>query len=246
MAGVQLELDGAVALLTIEHREVRNALTPEMCVELTAACEAIDARDDVGAAVIRGADGTFCSGADTRRWGAHVDWAGAGTDMVQTIYEGFARVGRLAVPTVAAVRGAAVGAGLNLMLACDLRIVGDDARLVAGFTRVGIHPGGGFFTLLARVAGWETTAAMGLFGEALDGAEAVARGLAWAAVPDAEVEARALALARAASGDPELARRVVRTMRQEVGPPAIGWEAARDLERGLQVWSLHRRFGAGA
>lgn len=163
--------------------------------------------------------------------------------MVSTVYEGFARVGRLAAPTVAAVRGAAVGAGLNLMLACDLRVVGDDARLVAGFTRVGIHPGGGFFTLLARVAGWEAAAAMGLFGEALDGRGAVDHGLAWAAVPDADVETRALELAGAASTDPELARRVVKTMRQELGPPALGLEAARELERGLQIWSLHRRFG---
>ena len=65
------------------------------------------------------------------------------------IYRAFTRVGQMQVPTIAAVRGAAVGAGINLMLATDLRIVADDARLISGFLRIGLHPGGGHFGLLA-------------------------------------------------------------------------------------------------
>lgn len=84
-----------------------------------------------------------------------------------TVYGSFARVGELEVPTVAAVRGAAVGAGTNLFMAADLRIVADDARLLAGFLRIGIHPGGGFFTLAGRLAGREAAAALGLFSQAI-------------------------------------------------------------------------------
>lgn len=243
MPEVMLERRDAVALLTIENREVRNGLTPELCEQLVAVCDEIDADDAIGAAVIRGADGTFCSGADTRRWTPDVDWAGDGFELISAIYGGFARVGRLQVPTVAAVRGAAVGAGLNLLLACDVRVVAEDARLLAGFARVGLHPGGGFFTLLGRLAGRETTAAIGLFDESLDGAAAVTRGIAWEAVPDGEVEPRALELAAIAARDPLLARRIVKSMRQELGPPAIGWDAAIELERGMQMWSMRRRLG---
>lgn len=244
MPEVTLERRDAVALLTIENREVRNGLTPELCEQLVAVCDEIDADDAIGAAVVRGADGTFCSGADTRRWTPDVDWAGDGFELISTIYGGFARVGRLQVPTVAAVRGAAVGAGLNLLLACDVRVVAEDARLLAGFARVGLHPGGGFFTLLGRLAGREATAAIGLFDQSLDGVAAVTRGIAWEAVPDEEVESRALELAAIAARDPLLARRIVKSMRQELGPPAIGWDAAIELERGTQMWSMRRRSEA--
>ena len=244
MPEVRLEKRDAVALVTIENREVRNGLTPELCEQLIAACDEVDADDAIGAAVVRGADGTFCSGADTRRWTPDVDWAGEGFELISSIYDGFARVGRLQVPTVAAVRGAAVGAGMNLLLACDVRVVAEDAKLLAGFTRVGLHPGGGFFTLLGRLAGREATAALGLFDQRLDGRAAVARGIAWEAVADEEVERRALELAAIPARDPLLARRTVNSMRQELGPPAIGWGAAMELERGTQMWSMRRRSEA--
>lgn len=242
MAGVTLDVREQVAIVTIENREVRNGLTPEMCGQLLAVCDEIDEDEAVGAAVVRGADGTFCSGADTRLWTADLDWAGEGFELVSRIYDGFARVGRLAVPTVAAVRGAAVGAGMNLLFACDLRVLADDARLRAGFAKVGLHPGGGFFTLANRLVGREATAALGLFDVGLEGEEAVARGLALEAVPDEQVEPRAIELASVPARDPSLARRTVRSMRQELGPPAIGWEAAIEMERGSQLWSMRRRF----
>ena len=99
-------------------------------------------------------------------------------------------------------RGAAVGAGLNLALATDLRIVSRTARLLPGFAQIGIHPGGGHFTLLNRVAGREAAAALGLFGEEVDGDRAVALGLAWAAYDDGDVQDRALALAGAGGDGP--------------------------------------------
>lgn len=81
------------------------------------------------------------------------------------------------------------------MLAAGLRVVASDARIIAGFMRIGMHPGGGFFTLAHRQAGREATAALGLFGEKIDGRRAAELGLAWTHVPSDEVEATALRLA---------------------------------------------------
>src|SRR3954447_1435402 len=143
MGRIVLEKADGVATLTVDSPEVRNGLTPDMGRELVAACEEIDADPAVGAAVVTGAGGTFCSGADRRRWRPGADQAEDATYRdTGAVYQAFVRVGKLAVPTIAAVRGAAVGAGMNLMLATDLRVVAEDARLLAGFLKIGLHPGG--------------------------------------------------------------------------------------------------------
>jgi enoyl-CoA hydratase len=242
MGQVLLHKQDGVAVLTVDSPEVKNGLTPEMGLQLSGLCDDIDADPDIGAAVVMGSGGTFCSGADRRRWDPDADQA---SDEVfkqnGAVYGAFRRVGSLAVPTVAAVRGAAVGAGINLMLATDLRVVADDARILAGFVRIGLHPGGGYFTISARTAGREATAAMGLFSEEIDGVRAKEIGLAWDSVPDGDVEKRAMELALTAARDPELSREAVRSFRTELGPPAIGWDAALHFERGTQMWSQRRR-----
>jgi enoyl-CoA hydratase len=242
MGSIEFTSENGIAVVTVSSPEVKNALTPEMGRELVAICDTIDADPSLGAAVVRGADGVFCSGADTRRWLPGADQAEETTYAAMgALYESFVRVGRLKVPTVAAVRGMAVGAGLNLMLATDLRVVSRDARLLAGFARIGLHPGGGFFTLAVRTAGRELASAWGVFGQELSGAEAVSRGLAWDAVDDAEVDDAALALAAVPAADPALARATVSSFRIEAGPPGIGWDAAVNFERPSQMWSLRRR-----
>ena len=242
MGEVHLEKRGGVAVLTVDSPEVKNGLSPEMGLQLAELCDQIDADPALGAAVVRGANGTFCSGADRRRWTAGADQAEDKTyKELGAVYTAFKRVGTLQVPTIAAVRGAAVGAGINLALSTDLRIVSDSARLLAGFLRIGLHPGGGYFTISSRTAGREATAAMGLFSEEIDGVRAAEIGLAWKAVPDEQVEDFALELAGRAAKDPELAREAARSFRTEAGPPGIGWDAALHFERATQMWSQRRR-----
>jgi enoyl-CoA hydratase len=241
---IEYEADDGVGLLTVRHPGVKNALTLEMARQLSDLCEQIDDDAAVGCVVIRGADGTFCSGADTRTWSdtysdAVSDRAYLETDL---IYGSFVRVGQLRVPTIAAVRGVAVGAGLNLALATDLRVVSESCRLLSGFLKAGIHPGGGFFTIASRVAGREATSALGLFSEELSGTRAVEVGLAWQALPDAEVEQRALDLGRRIAVDPLVARRVVRSFRLETDSAPLTWGAALELERGVQMWTQGRRL----
>lgn len=242
---VELTVEHGVAVITISSPDVKNALTPEMGSALVALCDRIDADPTIGAAVVRGDGGTFCSGADRRRWSPGSDQAEDATFReTGQVYTAFVRVGSLAVPTIAAVRGAAVGAGMNLLLATDLRIVARDARLMAGFLRIGLHPGGGFFTIANRTAGREATSAMGLFSETIDGERAVELGVAWRAVDDAEVEPLAMELASRPAGDPALAREAVRSFRAEANPPGMEWSTALQFERATQMWSQRRRPNA--
>src|SRR4029077_10913154 len=99
------------------------------------------------------------------------------------IYEGFLRIARSPLPTLAAVNDAAVGAGLNLELRCDVQIVVDRAKLDTRFLQLGIHPGGGHTWMLRRIAGPQAAMAAVVFGQVLDGAEAERIGLAYNCVP---------------------------------------------------------------
>jgi enoyl-CoA hydratase len=240
---VELQVESHVATITIDDPERRNALDVAAARQVTEICDEIQRDLDVGAVVVRGAGGTFCSGAvrDLLKRAGEDPAEPERYEAVGAVYEAFVRVGELPVPTVAAVRGAAVGAGVNLMLATDLRIIAVDARIIAGFLRIGIHPGGGHFTLLGRLAGREAASAIGLFGEEISGAQAHALHIAWDALPDDEVEPRAFELAKRVAADPLLARRTVASLRNELGPPAVSWRAGVAMERAEQMWSLRRR-----
>ncbi len=244
MSEISVTHGDGVAIVRLNAPERRNALTPQMARDLISACDAIDADTSIGAAVVYGEGGHFCAGAHR----AVLEVAGQDPthpdsfDDNNVVYASFMRVGRLAVPTVAAVQGSAVGAGMNLMMAADLRVVAEDARIMAGFLRIGIHPGGGHFALMGRGAGREATAAASLFSQTLDGPAAKAAGIAWECVPEAEVIERALALASGPAGDPELSRAAVASFRLVLGPPALSWEAALQTERAMQMWSLRRRM----
>lgn len=248
MSAVNLTVDQGVATITLDAPATRNALNPASSRELVAVCAEIDANPAVGAAVVTGANDTFCSGAERdvlARAGEDPAEAERYTEL-GAVYDAFVRVGNLKVPTIAAVCGAAVGAGVNLLLAADLRIVADDARIIAGFLRIGVHPGGGHFTLMGRLAGREAAAGIGVFGAEVSGARAAELGLAWEAVPAADVLPRAVELARVPARDPELARRTIASMRQELDAAGLAWPVAVELERGTQMWSLRRRNAAAS
>jgi enoyl-CoA hydratase len=214
-----------------------------MVAELIELCEAIDADPSVGAVVVRADGESFCAGADRALLNAVAQDPAAPEqyDLLGAAYRAFVRVGGLLPPSIAAVRGHAVGAGVNLLLATDLRIMATTARIITGFRRIGLHPGGGHFALLGRLAGREAAAALSVFGQPVDGTRAVSLGLAWEALPESEVEPRALELAREAAQDPALSRATVQSFRLELGPPPLPWPAALETERAIQMWSLRRR-----
>jgi enoyl-CoA hydratase len=244
MSAIQYDVTDGVATIALAAPERRNALTPETALELAAAVDRADADTGVGAIVVTGGP-AFCAGADLSTLGGVESdpVADANVTAIESIYSAFVRLGEAKAPSIAAVRGAAVGAGLNLALATDVRIVARDARLLSGFGRIGLHPGGGHFALVTRLAGPQVAAALGIFGAEVNGERAVELGLAWAAEADADVEPAALALARRVATDPPLARAMHASLRQESGPPGVPWRVAVEIERARQLWSLRRRAG---
>jgi enoyl-CoA hydratase len=240
---ILLEREGGIAVLTLNAPSRRNSLTESMAAELLAACDEIDADPGIGAVVVRGAAGYFCAGAD-RSTLAAVGAAPASDEafrLIGGIYDSFRRVGSLLPPTITAVEGGAVGAGVNLAMATDLRVVATDAKFLSGFMPIGIHPGGGHATLIGRAGGREVLNAMVLFGESLTGDELVDRGLAWKALAAEEVLPFCVERAQRTAADPALSRRVARSTRLQSGPPSIGWDAAIELERAAQMWSMQRK-----
>ena len=228
---VAVGVEDGVAVLTLNEPERRNALTFASVDAIASAVDGLEARDDVGALVVTGAGSAFCAGADLGHLGTSRDPG------LRDIYEGFLRIGRSSLPTVAAVNGAAVGAGMNLALCCDLRVAARRARFDTRFLQLGLHPGGGHTWMLQRIVGPQAAAATLLFGEVLDGRAAEQAGLAWRGVEDGELVATALAMARrCAEGPHELARRMKATLRRQAG---ISTSAeAVDVELEAQLWSL--------
>jgi enoyl-CoA hydratase len=189
------EHTGGVALLTVDAPGSRNALTLDLSAQLAAAVEAAERDESVHAVVVTGTPPAFCAGADLSALGS-ADEAG-----LRAIYEGFLAVARCALPTIAAVGGAAVGAGLNLALAADVRLAGPRAKFVARFLELGLHPGGGMTWMTQRLAGPQQAAAMTLFGQPLDAEAAVRAGLALRVV-EGDLVAAALELAAPAVAAP--------------------------------------------
>ena len=154
MEHVKVERRDGVALVTLVDRERRNAMTATMVAEIVDTFDELESDGTVGAVVLTGEAPAFCSGADVAALGSLSE----GRDdterrAIGSIYEGFLRVLRSPLPTVAAVNGPAVGAGLNLALACTVRIAGVSARFDTRFLRIGIHPGGGHAWMLERAVG---------------------------------------------------------------------------------------------
>ncbi|WP_238422207.1 enoyl-CoA hydratase-related protein [Gordonia sp. 'Campus'] len=240
---VLTSFDDGVGRLTLNNPRRKNAITLEMAASIEQFCDRVDADESIGAVVVDAAGSYFCSGADTRILaGASADPASpSSVAQLSAVYRAFVRVGSLPVPTVGVVVGGAVGAGLNLALAVDLLITTPDAVLDSGFLARGIHPGGGHITLLNRAMGRANTIALAACGQSLSGAEAVTRGLAYAAAPLDEIPPIVAGLTAPAARDPELTRRVMASVRLELGPPAVTWDSAIEIERGTQMWSMARK-----
>jgi enoyl-CoA hydratase len=189
---IRAERVGRVAVLTVDAPGSRNALTLDLSAQLTKAVAEAEQDEDVHALVVTGTPPAFCAGADLSALGK------AKEDGLRAIYDGFLAVANCTLPTIAAVGGAAVGAGLNLALAADVRLAGPHAKFVARFLELGLHPGGGMTWLIQHAVGRQQAAAMTLFGEVLDAEAAVRAGLALRLVSGGHDELLAAALTLAA------------------------------------------------
>ena len=225
------------ATLTLNNPAERNTLTAAMVEEIVAAMDAVEADDAVGAVVVTGAPPAFCAGANLGNL-AEADGSSLGN-----IYEGFLRIARSPLPTIAAVNGAAVGAGMNLALGCDVRLAARRARFDTRFLQIGLHPGGGHTWMFRRIAGPQAAMAAVVFGEVLDGAEAARVGLVYRCVDDDALLAEAQTMAaRAAAAPRQLAIVTKQTIRDMADVADHPQAVARELEP--QLWSTRQPWFA--
>jgi enoyl-CoA hydratase len=201
-----------VRVITLNDPDRRNALSPGLQAELGAAVDAVAADSGARVLVVAGNGPGFSAGADLPAvFGElHREVAEIRAGL-RTIYDSFLRVRRLDIPTIAAVQGAAVGAGVNLAMSCDVRIAGPHARFGVTFTKLGLHPGGGCTHFLTQALGRQRAMALIMDGGVLDADEALRLGLVLDVVDDPL--ARALETAgRWAAIDPALSRDIKRAI----------------------------------
>ena len=233
MAMVIYEVSDGIATLTLNNPQERNSMTADMVSEIVAAMNAAESDPNVRVVIVTGTPPAFCAGANLG------NLAEATRESLLGIYEGFLRVARSPLPTIAAVNGAAVGAGMNLALGCDVRIAARSARFDSRFLQLGLHPGGGNTWMQLRIAGMQTTMATVAFGEVLDGEAALRAGLVWKCVDDAELMPTAHALAAKAADAPKDLLVSIKKTIVEIGAVPTHTEAV-EFELGPQVWSTRQ------
>ena len=243
--------DGAVHRLTINRPARRNALIPDLARAMALELDRIGEAGRAELVVLRGAGGHFCAGLDLhwlRDLGA--------TPSESTLQHGLGdfqsavlAVIRCPVPVLAVIEGTAAGFGLDLALACDLRLASAGATFTSAVARMGLVPDGGSTFTLPRLVGTGPALRLLLAGETIDAGRAQALGLVDQAVDAAALEAEVAALAdRITAGAPSSVRAIKRLVRaQQLGAleQALAAEGAAQL-RALQGDEFRRRLEAFA
>ena len=210
--------DEGIVTLTLNRPDLRNPISDtEMIEALLSALERLESDGSARVAILTGAGKGFSSGGNIREMkpGSSLN-AGVPALTRGNYKRGIQRLplafAALEVPVIAAVNGAAIGAGCDLTCMCDLRIAGESARFAESFVKLGLIAGDGGAWLLPRVIGWSKAAEMALTGDLIDAQEALACGLVSQVVPDAELMAAARSLARRIAANPPHAVRMTKRL----------------------------------
>ena len=195
MSYVLLESDGPLRTITLNDPERLNALDWPLLDELREAVATVAADEEARALLVTGAGRAFCSGANVGNlFGDRTRPVDELRDHLMKVYASFLPIRDLTIPTIAAVHGPAVGAGLNIALACDVIVAGPKAGFGPTFTQIGLHPGGGCTWMLTQRIGSANTAAALYAGDVIGADDALRLGIAQELVDDAPSRARELAL----------------------------------------------------
>lgn len=196
---IRYDVDQGVATITLNRPERLNAFNQAMLSDMIAACDAIDADDDVRAVIVTGEGRGFCAGADLEAGGATFDAGARGrpTDQVNRDGGGLVslRIFALTKPIIAAINGPAVGVGITMTLPMDIRLAGESAKIGFVFARRGIVPEACSSWFLPRLVGISQAAQWCYSGRVFGAAEAAAGGLVQL-VPDDQLLDRAWEMAR--------------------------------------------------
>jgi len=210
MSAFQLEKHGHLAVLTLMSAEKRNLLTPQSALEIAEAIDQLPNDLHIKALAITGCNDAFCSGADLVSLQQAADGDG---EELQHIYSAFTSVAHSPLLTIALLNGPALGAGMNLAMACDIRLASEQAWFESRFFQLAIHPGGGHTWLLPQLVGWQQASAMIFCGERLSAQQALAAGFIKELWPEDQLLTRAKQLtAGLASLPTELVRQTKHSM----------------------------------
>jgi len=226
---VSIARDGHVATVVID-RPPNNHVTVELMRGLADALMALDGEKDIRCVVLASTGKAFCAGAD---FASSTPLGGGSEDGTALLYGQAVRLFSSKKPIVAAVQGAAVGAGLGLALVADFRVAAPEARFVGNFVKLGFHPGFGITHTLPRVVGQQRATLMCLTGRRVKAEEALEWGLVDELVPLEELRAAAMRLAREIAENAPLALMATRaTMRADL---AAAVKAQTDKEHAEQA-----------
>lgn len=215
------EQKGHVVTVTLNQPDTRNALTDHKMVdEFVAACERVQQDLSVRCLIITGAGKAFSSGGNIKHMRDKIGTFGGSPAEIRDNYrKGIQRIPRaldnLDVPVIAAVNGAAYGAGCDLTLMCDIRIAAEEAVFAENFLKVGIIPGDGGAWLLPRAVGMSRAAEMTFTGDTVDAATALSWGLVSKVVPGSELLESATELAERISANPPMQLRMAKKLLRE-------------------------------
>ena len=187
-SNITLSRDDRVATIRLNRPDALNALSLEMLGELSRAISEVAEDQDVKALVIRGEGRGFCAGADLLYFDRALDDLSLLPAYVRDLNGFLCGLEELPIPTVALVHGYALAGGMELMMACDMAIVADDARIGDQHANFGLIPGGGSSQRLPRRVGMPRAMELLTTGRWLSGTEAVEWGLAIRAVPVQSLE----------------------------------------------------------
>ena len=221
---VSVAVDRYVAVVTID-RPPHNHVSVELMRDLADALEAIDGERELRAVVLQAAGKNFCAGADLV---SPEGVGGQGMEGINPLYTQAVRLFSAEKPIVAAVQGAAVGAGLGLALVADFRVASPDARFTANFVKLGFHPGFGITYTLPRLIGPTRAELMCLTGRRVKAEDGLAWGLVDEVAPLEDLRAAALRLATEIAENAPLA--LVSTRKTLRGDLAAAVRAQTDIE----------------
>jgi 2-(1,2-epoxy-1,2-dihydrophenyl)acetyl-CoA isomerase len=207
--------EDGVLVLTFNRPEHRNALTQDMQIRMGEELAAAELDRDVGCVVLTGAGGAFCAGGDVKNMarlssGAPVDQLRRMETQRQSQRRTSLRLFEMSKPTIAALPGAAAGAGLSLALACDMRIAAETAIMSTAFVKIGLSGDYGGTYLLTQLVGPAKARELYLLGDRIDMKEAHRLGLVNWVVPTAELEAKTMEIAKRLASGPRLAHRFIK------------------------------------
>ena len=219
-----------VAVLTLDNPDRRNAMSDQMTAAWVAAVDELAADRSVRAVVVTGEGSAFCSGGDTGWIAGEPD---ASVDHLRSrmvaFYRAWLSIRRLEVPTIAAVNGPAIGAGLCVALACDLRYAAASARLGAPFVKLGMHPGMAATYLLPHVVGEAHARDLLLTGRVVDAEESLRLGMVSRVLPDEGFLDGVLDVARGVAANAPIPTRYTTLALRDGGhadfEAAVQWEA---------------------